>query len=243
MEYLLTASPKQREVISQSCLLYETVLRGNLNETFRNLPYREDFDETQVSLIKNSLKVILPEILIDDIDGFDTFIPNDSSNLSSEVETCLLFLKMSHPIQKGDSFLVTKKEAQVLSKACDVYARTLMGQFGEAIDNLPLKQGVDYDKVWRVKVFLQSLLPEVLIHRIDGWSSSLGVGSPDLHPNSNIAVDIHQVIRHKLSWEGAVEKGIIESEDSPREWSEMMTVNYDSPFHWGTEPLCSLVKA
>ena len=54
--------------------------------------------------------------------------------------------------------------------------------------------------------------------------------------------DLYEVIRHKLSWERAVEKGIIESEDSPRNFTEMMTVNYDKPFMWGNEPLAKIER-
>lgn len=137
---------------------------------------------------------------------------------------------------------VSKKQLQVISDACDLLARLHMGQVGEVFDYLPLKEDVDYDKVWQIRVVLSHMLPDILVHDVDGSSSSLGVGSPDLHQDSNIAVDIHQVIRNKLAWEDAVEKGIVESEDSKRKWPEMMFTSYDTPFHWGTEELCKLEK-
>lgn len=240
--YILTTTPKQREVISLSCNLYGNVLRGNLNEAFKNFPYDGVFSESRIQFIKDSLKVTLPEILIDNSDGFDTFLPFDHPSLKGEAETCLLLTNTSHPLNKGGSSTVSKVELQVIMRACDVYARTLMGQVDMSIDNLPLKKGVDYSKVWTMKRFLQPMMSQVLIHGVDGWSSSLGVGSPDLHPNSNIAVDIYHVIRHKLSWESAVDRGIVESESSPRKWPEMLYVSYDDPFHWGSEPLCTLTS-
>ena len=242
MDYRISLTPKQREVVALSCRLYSSVLRGDINETFRNLPYTEGFNEDYVFHIKNLLRGMLPEVLVDGIDGVETFLPPDHPSLGQEVETCHLIMKLSHPVSEGGHSLITGVEAQVISKACDVYARTLMGQVHESVDNLPLKSGVDYDKVWGIKKSLRPLLSHVLIHGVDGWSSSLGVGSPDLHPNSNIAVDIHNVIRHKMSWENAVKAGIIESENSPRKWPEMLTVNYDDPFHWGSEPLCTLTR-
>jgi hypothetical protein len=68
------------------------------------------------------------------------------------------------------------------------------------------------------------------------------VGSSKVHRYHDIAWDLYQVVRHKLSWEGAVERGVIESEDSPRNWSEMMTVNYDTPMKFGTEPLAKMER-
>ena len=137
---------------------------------------------------------------------------------------------------------VSKKQLEVISAACDLLARLRMGQVCEAFEYLPYKEDVNYGKVWEIKKSLSQMLPEVLVHGVDGYSSSLGVGSPDLHKDSNIAVDIHQVIRHKLSWERAVEKGTVESEGSGRDWSEMMGVSYDTPFHWGEEELCKVEK-
>jgi hypothetical protein len=133
---------------------------------------------------------------------------------------------------------ITKKQAEVISAACDVYSRLMMGQINEAFDILPLKKNVSYGRLWEIKETVRDMLPDVLVHGIDGNNSSLGVGSPDLNSNANIAVDIHQVIRHKISWENAVEEGLVESENSPRKWVDgMIGVNYDTPFHWGTEPL------
>jgi len=137
---------------------------------------------------------------------------------------------------------VSKRQLQVISQACDLLARLHMGQVGEIFDYLPMKEDVDYGKVWKIREVLSQMLPEILVHGIDGNSSSLGVGSLDLHKDSNIAIDIHDVIRHKLSWEDAVEKGIVDSEASPRKWPEMVYTSYDTPFHWGTEDLCELEK-
>jgi hypothetical protein len=45
-----------------------------------------------------------------------------------------------------------------------------------------------------------------------------------------------------LSWERAVEEGVIESENSPRKWSEMMGVSFDSPMKRSNEPLAKLER-
>ena len=136
---------------------------------------------------------------------------------------------------------VSKKQAEVISRACDVYARLLMGQMDEAFDCIPLKKDVDYTRLWEIKRSLQVMLPEILIHDIDGFSSSLGVCSPELDENSNIAVDIHQVIRYELSMEKALEDGVISSKEE-RKWPEMMTVNYDKPHKWSDEKLAVIER-
>lgn len=251
--YKLTLTERQGEVVKEACNLYANLLRGNLNPIFDNLPYREgfkveDFDYprehlTCIAPIVDYLSVALPEVLTDDIDGFRTCLPFDHPSLRDEASIsqslALAYASSSSALTKDLSL----EESQILSRACDVYARTLMGQFNESMDNLPMKKGADYGKFWQIKDFVRTLLPGVLIHGIDGWASSLGVGSPDLNPKSNIAVDIHQVIRHRLAWDRAVKDKIVESVDSPRKWPQMIQVFYDTPFHWGSEPLCSFAPA
>lgn len=136
---------------------------------------------------------------------------------------------------------ISKKQAEVISRACDVYARLLMGQMDEAFQCMPLKKDVDYMRFREIQRSLQEMLPEVLIHEIDGFASSLGVSSLDLDVNSNIAVDIHQVIRYSLSMEEALEKGIISSKEE-RKWPEMMTVNFDKPHKWSDEKLAVIER-
>lgn len=244
--YSLILSHKQQEVVSVACSLYAQVCKGQLNLAVGFLPYKDSNDDP--SLIKSKvtfvdyLKENLPEVLAEGCDGLYRGLekPSEHSDISHSI-----YIKMLPFVVKPGKtspFKFTEREIQVISEACDLYARLLMGQFNVIFDNLPLKGGVDYGKVWEIRDGVTKLLRSILIHGIDGWASSLGVGSPDLHPNANIAVDIHHVIRHKLSWERAVENGVVDSESSQRNWPEMMFVSYDNPFHWGAEPLCRLTQ-
>jgi hypothetical protein len=244
--YSLILSHKQQEVVSVACSLYAQVCKGQLNLAVGFLPYRDATNDP--SFIKSRgnfvdyLKENLTEILAEGCDGLYNGCEKtpEHSDVSYSIYTKMLPFVVKP--RKTLPFKFTEKEIQVISKACDLYSRLLMGQFNVIFDNLPLRREVDYGKIWEIRDGVTKLLREVLIHGIDGWASSLGVGSPDLHPNANIAVDIHHVIRHKLSWERAVENGVVDSESSQRKWPEMMFVSYDNPFHWGTEPLCLLTK-
>jgi hypothetical protein len=86
-----------------------------------------------------------------------------------------------------------------------------------------------------------AILSKHMIDGIDGGASSLGVGHPDLPESNGILYDLHRVIRRKLSVERAVEQGIIENENVSR--NEMpITVDFDLPMKWGTEPLAKLER-
>ena len=87
---------------------------------------------------------------------------------------------------------------------------------------------------------MTNLLSKYMIDNIDGWHSSFGVGCDKITEDHDILYDLYCVIRNKLSWESAVETGIIESVNSPRKYPEMMFVSYDTPYHWGSEPLAIL---
>ena len=137
---------------------------------------------------------------------------------------------------------ITEKQLQVISTACELLSRIQGGQVREVFDHLPLRKDMDWGVYHEIKDELTKRMPEILKDGIDGYRSSFGVGNRELPESKDIAIDLYEVIRHKLSWERAVEKGIIESEDSPRNFTEMMTVNYDKPFMWGNEPLAKIER-
>lgn len=143
---------------------------------------------------------------------------------------------------KTYTLTITEAQARALQDATDIMQRIQLGQWREIEDNLPLKKPIDYDELRKDFRTIGDLLSKHMIGGIDGHASSLGVGHPELPESNGILYDLHCVIRHKLSWEYAVEKGIIESESSPRKWPEMMTVNYDPPMKWGNEPLAKMER-
>jgi hypothetical protein len=143
---------------------------------------------------------------------------------------------------KTYTLTITEKQARALEDATDLLQRVQLGQWREIEDNLPLKKPVDYEELRADLKIIGALLSKHMVGNIDGYASSLGIGNENLPESNGILYDLHCVIRSKLSWERAVEMGIIESEDSPRKWPEMMTVNYDSPMKWGDEPLAKMER-
>ena len=137
---------------------------------------------------------------------------------------------------------ITEKQLQVISTACELLSRIQGGQVLEAFEHLPLRKDMDWGVYHEIKDELTKRMPEILKDEIDGWGSSFGVGHPELPESKDIAIDLYQTIRHKISWERAVEKGIVESEDSPRKFMEMMGVSYDKPFNWSAEPLAKIER-
>jgi hypothetical protein len=137
---------------------------------------------------------------------------------------------------------ITEKQLQVISTACELLSRIQGGQVLEAFDYLPLRKDMDWGVYHEIKDELTKRMPEILKDRINGWNSSFGVGHKELPESHDISWDLYTVLRHKISWERAVENGIIESEDSPRKFTEMMGTNYDKPFMWSAEPLAKIER-
>jgi hypothetical protein len=137
---------------------------------------------------------------------------------------------------------ITEKQAKALMEATDLLQRVQLGQWKEIEDSLPLKKPIDYEQLHNDLRLIGSILSNHMLDGIDGGASSLGIGHPSLPESNGILYDLYKVIAHKLCWERAVEKGIIESEDSPRKFMEMMTVDFDPPMHWGVEKLATITR-
>lgn len=139
-------------------------------------------------------------------------------------------------------FEVTEAQAKTIMNACEIFSRLQGGQWKDAFEWLPLKKEIDYEVMHQVYDEIQKMMPSILEQGIDGVYSSFGVGNPDLDESHDISWDLHCAIRHKLSWEKAVEDGIIETEDSPRKFPEMLTVNYDTPMNFSGQPLLKIKR-
>lgn len=137
---------------------------------------------------------------------------------------------------------ISESQARAISAACDLLQRVQLGQWREITDWLPLQKPIDYEELRQDEKIIGAILSKHMIDNIDGGFSSLGIGHPDLPKNNGVLYDLHCVIRKKLAWEHAVEEGYIESEDSPRKWPEMMTVDYDPPMGWGDEKLATMER-
>jgi hypothetical protein len=142
---------------------------------------------------------------------------------------------------KTYNLTITEKQARALVDATDLLQRVQLGQWREIQDNLPLQKPIDYEELHQDMRIIGAILSKHMIDGIDGGASSLGVGHPDLPESNGILYDLHRVIRRKLSVERAVEQGIIENENVSR--NEMpITVDFDLPMKWGTEPLAKLER-
>lgn len=144
---------------------------------------------------------------------------------------------------KTYTLTITEEQARVLQYATDLLQRVQLGQWEEIVDWLPLKTPIDYEQLHKDKRLIGEILSKHFIDdAVSVYGCSLGIGHPYLHKSNGILYDLHCVIRKKLSWEYAVEQGIIESEDSPRKWPEMMQVCYDDPMKWGNQPLAKMER-
>ena len=139
---------------------------------------------------------------------------------------------------------VTAKQAAVISQACELLTRLSLGQWHEFIRHMP---GDAFCHSIELEDELRPIMAawfarhpigkdEVVIMR--GWQSSLGIGNPNARPEVQVAFDLHQVIRHRLAWDKAVADGI--TDGTKRPFPQMMTVDYDDPMRYGTEPLATM---
>jgi len=142
---------------------------------------------------------------------------------------------------KTYNLTITEKQARALVDATDLLQRVQLGQWREIQDNLPLQKPIDYTEFHQDMRIIGAILSKHMIDGIDGGASSLGIGNKNLPESNGILYDLHRVIRRKLSVERAVEQGIIENENVSR--NEMpITVDFDLPMKWGTEPLAKIER-
>lgn len=119
---------------------------------------------------------------------------------------------------------LTARQAAEISRACEVLARLQMGQIDMALRELPLASYLDYDAQRMIESILQPLYD-------DGGKR-----------HDSIAWDLYQVVRHRLAWDRAIERGEI-GPGERRRWPEMMGVCYDEPMQRGSEPLARIERA
>ena len=92
---------------------------------------------------------------------------------------------------------LTEKQAELLTRACDCYARLLMGQFGFVADHA-MKELDDIDRSLEFRDAMERLGPLLTglpLH------ASKGIFHPELHEDAKMAHDIQSVITHRISWD------------------------------------------
>lgn len=141
---------------------------------------------------------------------------------------------------------LNEEQLHVLSRACELYARVQIGQIREALDELPLAYPIDSESWNEDKETIGRIISKHTIDNVDGWRSSLGISNEQTHESAKVSYDIHQAIRHKLSWDRAVQEGKVRNPletgayldpNNDRNWKEMMGVHYDKPMICSKQPL------
>ena len=138
---------------------------------------------------------------------------------------------------------LSEKQLRAICEATDLQQRVQLGQWQEIRDHLPLDyKNIDWSRFHDDMDEIGRILSKYMIYGFNGTNSSLGVGNEKLPESNSILYEIHRCIRHKLSWEKAVEDGIVESEDSPRKFPQMMTVDYDEPMKYSEEKFIQIQR-
>lgn len=138
---------------------------------------------------------------------------------------------------------LTELQLSTLSIASEILARLGIGQWRDAFEWLPKRSDMDWPDYHDDIDAIGKIISKYTSGRVDGYRSSLGINHADVSSTSKIAWDLYQSFRHELAWDRAVEYGYIESRESPRNWDEMIAVNYDEPLKTSDEPLAIVKKA
>lgn len=131
---------------------------------------------------------------------------------------------------------VTDYHLRLLSNICEVMGRAKIGQFSNFIRELKDKDGKSLDS-WGLKEEIECILKPLMgLDKNQSWSVCK-------YEDADVLFDIYEVIRHKLSWDDAVNKGKVKTRDQKeRDYSTMMGVSYEQPFHWNNAvPLITIL--
>jgi hypothetical protein len=134
-------------------------------------------------------------------------------------------------LPSGDYTLtINKEQARIICEALEVYSRLKHGQIHELRElfrdrwcapNSPFN--------WSTEPLLDGLKALIFPELVK--NSYHGVGSK-VYPESTVAWDIMQVLRHKLAWDRLKAEG----KDKPEHYG----VQYNPPMRFGSEPLAQI---
>jgi len=129
--------------------------------------------------------------------------------------------------------VLSETQIQIINRALDLFSRLLIGQV-EHLDDIYIWRQVktkqfDMDKFRKLCFEIKQL--------VFGFSQgeSFGIHGPKTPEDAQIAWDIQQVFRHRLSWDRV-------GNPPSRDWKTMNGVNFDNPLKSSTEPLCTIRK-
>ncbi len=130
---------------------------------------------------------------------------------------------------------VTREQLRLIDLACEICGRAKIGQVASALRMLSIldcegrnvfdsKQELD-----NIVSTLTSIISEVRDTTTDTAKFN----------EAEVMLSLHEVIRHKLSWDKA--KEIYGNTcNELRNWNIMPQVRFDEPMKWGNEPLAVL---
>ena len=127
---------------------------------------------------------------------------------------------------------LNETQAGTVQIACEVLARLGIGQFRDALEQLPTTEFVP-DGWHEHMAAVENILRR---HMQPNGKTPNQISTREQHQT---AWDLYTLVRHRLSWDRAIDEGRIKPGE-PRKWPEMMTVNYDDPHHTSKEPLAKI---
>lgn len=125
---------------------------------------------------------------------------------------------------------INKEQARIICEALELYSRLKHGQIDE-LRNLfrdrwcaPNSQ-FNWDNEWIFAQLKAMIFPDL------AFGAYYGVGSK-IYPESTVAWDVMQVLRHRLAWDRLKAEGKTEP--------EFYGVQYNPPMRFGSEPLAEI---
>lgn len=126
---------------------------------------------------------------------------------------------------------LTGHQLSLISNACDAISRAGIGQFRDSLNHIPTKE-VCPNGFHEALDDIGKILAPFMLYEVDGWRSSLGIMMSEVKPRYRELFDIHQVIRHQLSWDR------VEGVDG----ASTLGVSFDNPFQAADLPLINISK-
>ena len=139
-------------------------------------------------------------------------------------------LKTEEPPSDRYTLTINKEQACVIREALEIYSRLKHGQISE-LRNLFMDRWCAPDSPfnWSTEPLLDSL--KAVIFPDLEKNAYYGVGNK-IYPESSVAWDIMQVLRHRLAWDRLKAEG--------RDQPEYYGVQYNPPMRFGSEPLAHI---
>jgi len=142
-------------------------------------------------------------------------------------------LKTEEPLSDRYTLTINKEQACVIREALEIYSRLKHGQIHELRELFRDRWcAPDSPFNWSTEPLLDSL--KAIIFPDLEKNASYGVGNK-VYPESTVAWDIMQVLRHRLAWDRLKAEG----RDKPEYWG----VQYNPPMRFGDEPLAEIKEA